>query len=117
MSYQFYKVLHVSSIMLFFVLYMSACFKDKSNMKKEVIFTGVALVLMLVSGMGLIARLGFPHGEAWPLWVNIKLGVWFIIGISGHMVLKRFPDFRIRYFWVAFGLFVLNAVMAIYKVS
>ncbi|MEX0798749.1 MAG: hypothetical protein WD025_04865, partial [Bacteriovoracaceae bacterium] len=82
MSYQFYKIIHVVSIVLFFALYLSAAVKGK-NMKKEVIFSGIALILILVSGFGLIARLGMPHDAAWPLWIQLKLVIWAVIGVAG----------------------------------
>lgn len=116
MSYAFYKIFHVVSIVLFFGLYMSAVRKNE-KMKFEVIGTGVALVLILVSGFGLIAKIGITHGAGWPLWLKAKFGIWLVIGMFGHVVLKRFSAFKAKFFWGAFALLVLASYLANYKIA
>lgn len=116
MSYAFYKIIHVVSIVLFFALYMSAVRKEGS-IKKEVIFTGVALMLILVSGMGLIAKIGIAHGAAWPLWLKLKLTIWAGIGLVGHTILKRFSQFKLQFFWTAFVLLICASYLANYKIG
>lgn len=115
MSYQFYKMLHIISIVLFFALYASACVKAKNKIKFkfETIFTGIMLFVILVAGMGL-KKFAAP-GE-WPLWINIKLGIWVIIGVSAHMVLKRFPDKSIKFFWFSVGLLTVASYLANYRI-
>lgn len=114
MSYAFYKIIHVVSIVLFFSLYMSATIK-KENIKKEVILTGIALVFILVSGFGLIARIGIAHGAGWPLWLKFKVAIWAFVGMFGHIVLKRFPQFSPKAFWILFGVLGLASFLANYK--
>lgn len=115
-SYQIYKIIHVVSIVLFFALYMSAAIKPKGQaIKKEVIFSGVALILILVSGMGLIARLGIPHDAPWPFWLKAKLGIWATIGVVGHAILKRFAQYRLKFFWFGFVLLICASTLANYK--
>lgn len=116
MSYQIYKMIHVVSIVLFFSGYAVAAVK-KQNIKLEKILTGVALVLIFVSGMGLIARLGIPHGAPWPMWIKLKLGIWVIIGTSGHIILKRWPKAASQFFWIAIGLLVSASYFANYKIG
>lgn len=114
MSYAFYKIIHVLSIVLFFSLYMSATLK-KQNIKKEVILTGIALVFILVSGFGLIAKIGIAHGSSWPGWLKIKLGIWLLVGMFGHIVLKRAVDFAPKAFWILFGILGVASYLANYK--
>lgn len=116
MSYAFYKIIHVVSIVLFFALYMSAVRKDR-DIKKEVIFSGVALILILVSGMGLIAKIGIPHGTGWPLWLQLKLGIWVFIAIAGHTIMKRFAKHKLKFFWLAFLLLTCASYLANYKIG
>lgn len=115
MSYQFYKMLHIISIVLFFALYASAAVKakNKMNFKFETIFTGILLLVILTAGMGLKK---FAAPGAWPLWVNLKLGIWAIIGVSAHMVLKRFPDKSVKFFWFSVVLLTLSSYLANYKI-
>jgi hypothetical protein len=42
---------------------------------------GIASFLIFVAGMGLLARLGFKHVEAFPLWFKLKIGNWVIINL------------------------------------
>jgi uncharacterized membrane protein SirB2 len=116
MSYQVYKMIHIVSIVLFFSAYAVATVKQGS-IKLEKILTGIALVLIFVSGMGLIARLGIPHGQPWPLWIHIKLAIWVIIGMSGHIILKRWPKAAAQFFWIAIGMLVMASYMANYKLT
>lgn len=116
MSYQIYKMMHVISIVLFFSGFAAASM-SKEKSKLWTIVTGVALLLILVSGMGLLARLGIAHVGSWPLWVQVKLGIWFIVGIGGHVVLKRFPNYSAKMYWVAIVFLGLASFMANYKIS
>lgn len=116
MSYQVYKMIHIVSIVLFFSAYAVATVKQGS-IKLEKILTGIALVLILVSGMGLIARLGMPHGAPWPLWIKLKLTIWVIIGSSGHMILKRWPKAAPQFFWISIGLLIMASYFANYKLT
>ena len=42
---------------------------------------GLTSFLILVAGMGLIARLGFKHNDPFPLWIKLKIGNWVFINI------------------------------------
>lgn len=116
MSYQVYKMMHIISIVLFFSLFALAVFGGESK-KIQKALTGVFVLVILVSGMGLVARIGIPHGAGWPIWLKVKLGIWAFIGILGHIVLKRFPKFSRHFYFTSIGLLVLASYMANYKVS
>jgi len=115
MSYAFYKVIHVVSIVLFFALYMSATLKSKDKIKKEVILTGIALVFILVSGFGLVAKIGIAHGTGWPLWLKFKVGIWLVVGMFGHIALKRFFEHTTKVFWGLVGILVFASYLANFK--
>lgn len=117
MSYLTYKILHLGSLLFFFILYAQAVVKPKDQIKKEVILTGVALILILVSGFGLLARLGIMHGQAWPIWVKLKFGIWLLVGATGHIVLKRFSHLKSKYIWVLFAIFISAAWLANAKIA
>lgn len=114
MSYQFYKMLHVISIVLFFAIYAAAAVKVQNGqkIKFETIFTGIMLFLILTGGFGL-KKFAAP-GE-WPLWLTLKLGIWCVIGFSGHMILKRYPQFSFKFFWGSVGLLTIASYLANYK--
>lgn len=114
MDYGVYKIIHIVSIVLFFAFYYGIATKKGKANKIEVIFTGILLVLILVGGFGLMARLGIPHGQ-WPLWIKLKFGIWFLVGILSHMIWKRFPHLSQKTFWVCVGLLTFAAYVVNYK--
>ena len=95
MSYLTYKVLHLVSA--FFLLTalggmtVAARHSDAQIRKLGSIVHGISLLALLVSGFGLMAKLGV---QGIPGWVWIKLGVWIALG--GIVVLiKRWADGRV----------------------
>lgn len=77
MSLIFYKILHLVGVILLFIGLASALMpKDTPHRKIGVMFHGIGLVLLLVAGFGLIAKLqiGFP----W--WIIAKLVLWLGFG-------------------------------------
>ena len=81
-SYETYKSLHIFFILTFFssigfVSYNSPLMGKKLG--KWLI--GLVSFLIMVAGMGLIARLGFKHGQPFPLWIKLKIANWVGINI------------------------------------
>jgi len=115
-SLQFYKIIHIVSIVLFFALYGIAA--NRAVLKKsDKILTGIILVLIMVAGMGLLKYIGISHGAAWPIWIKLKFGIWFLIAATSHLVLKRFPQFAMKVFWFYVGLLTLASYLANYKIQ
>ena len=107
-------MIHIVSIVIFFSLFAAAAYSGK-NEKLNKILTGVFITFVLVSGMGLIARIGISHGAGWPAWLYVKLAIWLVVGGLGHMVIKRFPQHGVKAFWGSVGLLTLASYMANYK--
>jgi membrane associated rhomboid family serine protease len=83
MDYTTYKIIHLIGIAAL-ALGVGGMIAGGGHRKTFAILQGIALVVMLVSGFGLLARLhlGFPH------FAMAKLVVWVIIGML-PMLLRR----------------------------
>jgi len=90
-----YKILHVFSVILTFTvlgglaLHAANGGNRDSNASRKLtgILHGLGMLMILVSGFGLLARLGMNE---FPLWVWLKLAIWVLIGASA-VVIKRSP--------------------------
>lgn len=81
-SYEAYKVLHLFTLFML----ISACgivigegrwIPDR----KFKIITVILSFFVFIGGMGLIARLGFKHSEAFPLWIWVKFLAWGVLNV------------------------------------
>ena len=96
MSYGFYKVLHLISIMGIFLslgaltLHVMAGGARKFPQRKWILIThGLGVAIALVAGFGLMARLGMM-GQGFPLWIWGKLAIWLFFGLVVALV-PRWP--------------------------
>lgn len=94
MSYQFYKILHMLGLMLTFFGFggLLVAAYARAELKKSArimgfITHGIGLLLILVSGFGMAARLGMIAGL--PGWVQAKIGVWVLLGIGISLVKRK----------------------------
>ncbi len=85
MSFEFYKVLHLAGVFLvlmgFGALILNAVAgggKQAPWRKASIISHGVGLLLALVGGFGLLARMGIV--KEWPAWVTVKVVIWVALG-------------------------------------
>lgn len=118
MSYSLYKVLHVAAVLFVFTalggLLVDALRGggDKASRKLPGLTHGIALLAVLITGFGLIARLGL----GFPLWIWLKIVVWLAIGAS-IAAIRRLPQ-HARTLWLALPLLgAVAAYLAIYKPS
>jgi hypothetical protein len=88
-SYGTYKLLHLLFLLTFFFsLGFAASEAPLFSTRFGKIVMGVISLFIFVAGMGLIARMGFKHGEGFPLWVYLKMGAWALINVFTFMIIK-----------------------------
>ncbi len=112
-SYEVYKVAHLLALIVLFTGLALQLYGVANSLHR--ILTGVATLVVLVSGMGLMARLGISHGGGWPTWIYIKFTAWFLVGVGGALVVKRVPSARRPTYWIALAVFALAAYAAVNK--
>ena len=108
MSYMTYKVLHLLGV--FFLAFsvggmILASLSTRSDLpagvrKLAAITHGIALVILLVTGFGALAKLGITGGI--PGWVWAKLLIWLIFGASTVLIRKWKGNENVL--WIAFPL-------------
>ncbi len=76
MSPQFYHIIHLFSLVVLMGGTFYAFAAPAESRKKVMIFTGIASLLMLISGVGLLHKLGY----GFPAWAIVKLVCW--LGLS-----------------------------------
>lgn len=107
MSYEFYKVIHILSVLVLFVALTGYLYSSK---RTYAIGHGLALLFILVSGFGLAARLGLVRGL--PTWVYIKLGVWFVLGaVFAIAKRKALPAYAQVILWLTLGFVAIYAAV------
>lgn len=86
MSYQFYKFLHLFSVLLLIGFTFYSFAGPKALSKKWVLgITGVLSLIVLVSAFGLQARLSL----GWPGWFIAKFVIWLIIAALSGIAYRR----------------------------
>jgi hypothetical protein len=121
-SHAFYNVVHIVGI----VLVMSALGGSAlhainggtraTNRARGLVAAlhGAGVLLILVGGFGMLARLGFRHGANFPGWLWVKLAVW--AAVAGLLFLVGRRPALARPAYLALPLLGgLAAYMAIYK--
>ncbi|MBL7542252.1 MAG: SirB2 family protein [Bdellovibrionaceae bacterium] len=117
MPYEFYKILHFASLLLTFTSLAGYIFYRMQNPSDEkrklfAILHGIGLLILLVSGFGLAARLGFM--SQLPLWVYIKLFAWLLAGAAFALIKRQvLKPMGLYTFVIAIGIFA--AVTAVMK--
>jgi hypothetical protein len=120
MPYLAYKLLHLIGILMLFVALGGAVVRSLTAqqapevgaaLKKHLaILHGVALLIVLVAGFGLLARLGL----GFPGWAVAKLVIWLLLG--GILVLiNRNPSLGAPLWYVCLFLGAIAAYLALYK--
>lgn len=118
MSYGFYKVVHILGVLMLFsgiagTIVHAANRADKSsNPMRGALgaLHGGGLVLMLVSGFGILAKLGM----GFPGWVWVKVVLWLVFGALIAIPYRK-PGWNGALLWLVPVLGGLAAYLAIYK--
>ena len=114
LSYEFYKTLHLISLIFFFGTLGASFYHDKTPKHLKIIL-GVSTFFILVAGMGLLAKLGIGHGGLWPGWAYGKLVLWLLLAILGPVLVKRVKNKKILAFNLLMLLGCLGIIIAVWK--
>lgn len=114
-SYEVYKIIHVFGVVTVFSCLsamalhtMNGGSKDNNQFRKLVTIShGTGLLIVLIGGMGLGARMGVLQG-GFATWIYVKLAIWLFAGVL-MMIPYRFPRLSLA-LW--FGVPVLAALAA-----
>ena len=94
-SYSVYKVLHLTGVLMVFLslggVAMNAINTSGASIawkKPAAITHGIGLLISLVGGFGLLARLGIMHGGL-PGWALAKLCIWILFAGMIGVLLKK----------------------------
>ena len=92
MSYETYKIIHFAGIFTLFIAFGSLFTGDKTT-KAAAIAHGVGLLLILLGGFGMQAKVGETHsaayGSVFPTWLILKFVIWLILGASLVLAKRR----------------------------
>ena len=81
--------------------------------RKPVAMThGVGLLLILLGGFGMLARLGIFW--PWPGWVTVKVIIWIVLGALVGIIFRK-PTLAKPLWWITIALAGLAAYFAVYK--
>lgn len=102
-----YKVLHLIGGFLLFAALGALTLRQADGGVREgaqpsklaSISHGIALLVILVGGFGLMARLGMTHGWQWPAWLWLKLALWLLLGAS-LVLIRRMPKAAPVLWWL-----------------
>lgn len=103
-----YKIIHLSGVIILFGALGAGVYTASSkNNKLAGILHGISLVLILVSGFGLVVRV-LANEFTW--WVIAKLIIWLLLGGSYALAKKRLLPENTAFAFIL-GLGVLAAIL------
>ena len=121
-SHAFYNVVHVVGVVLVTSALGGAALHAANGGTRETnrarglvaALHGLGVLLILVGGFGMLARLGFRHGANFPGWLWVKLAVWAALAALLFVPSRR-PALARPVYLALPVLGGLAAYMAIYK--
>ena len=118
MSYEFYKLLHLTGIVLLFsglvsMLTVKVAGQTLEGRTKKFSFMthGLGLLLIIISGFGLLARLGMI--QEIPNWVYVKLLIWLFFGGIVALIKRKATGWN--FYVILICIFILAAYVGITK--
>ena len=96
MSFELYKVLHLFGIFLMIAslganlgFAMNGGTKGDNRVRKLMgMGHGLGMIIILVTGFGMLAQLGIIAPAEWGGWVHAKITIWFILGAAVALVFR-----------------------------
>lgn len=120
MSLAAYKVLHILGAFLLFAALGALALRHsdggdrEGRSKLDSMSHGIALLILIVTGFGMLARLGISHDWVFPGWVWAKLAIWLLLGAALAFV-RRMPRLAAVWWWTLPLLGAVAAWLALYK--
>jgi hypothetical protein len=118
-SYAIYKNMHFLGIFMILVAMGGLILQQINTRTREQVWRrpvaithGIGMVLVLVGGFGLLARLGIHW--PWPGWVIGKVIIWLVFGVL-IAVIGRSPSLAKPLWWITIALGALAAYLALNK--
>jgi hypothetical protein len=117
--YLFYKNIHLIGVFMILMavggllLHCITGGTQEHSWRRPVAIThGVGLLLVLLGGFGMLARIGLSW--PWPGWVTAKVIIWMLFGGLVGVIFRR-PVLARSLWWVAIALAGLAAYLAGHK--
>ena len=114
-----YKNLHLLGVFMILVALgglilqqMQATARERVWRKPVAITHGIGMVLVLVAGFGMLARLGITW--PWPGWIIGKVVIWLVLGLL-IAVIGRVPALAKPLWWITIALAAIAAYLALNK--
>ena len=111
MPYEFYQFLHLLGL-IGVVSGFTNLLLSEDYSKKAMKFYGISILVMLVAGFGMIARLGLSVHTGW---IGLKLIIWIWLSIAIPMIVKRYPQRKRKVFLAALAMVALAILLVVYK--
>ncbi|MEQ9367165.1 MAG: hypothetical protein RIF32_23230 [Leptospirales bacterium] len=118
-SYTVYKFIHLAGILMIFfslggvVMHVAnGGSRDNTFRKIAAITHGIGMVLVLVAGFGMLARLGIHW--PWPGWITAKLLLWLLFGAALGLI-YRFANHARLLWYITLALAILTVYLVIFK--
>lgn len=110
MSYEFYKIMHLVAL-IFVVACIGVNFFSETPKKIARIGGMVASFLLLVGGMGLLAKTGL----GWPTWVIVKMLIWLAVAVSAPIMARKLKEKKPLGFSLILALLTIAICLAVTK--
>jgi hypothetical protein len=85
MSIAFYHIAHIIGLVFVFIGFGALLSSESSRTAMK--WHGIGLLISLISGFGMLAKLGIF--KSMPTWVWIKIGLWFVLGFLPVLARRR----------------------------
>jgi hypothetical protein len=87
MSLEIYKVFHITGLILLAMSTgVAAANHGDRSPRFGMILHGTGLLVLLIAGFGIMARLDISSPEKWPLWLSGKMIIWFFAAAMPALV-------------------------------
>lgn len=111
MSPTFYSILHVFSMITVIGGTFYAIAAPAETRKSTLAITGIASLLALIAGVGLMHKLGY----AWSGWTFVKIACWLGLSALGGIAYRRRSVCPCIYKGIVLGLTLIALVMVYQK--